>query len=36
VTEAILSGASQYFVKPFSAKVFEDKLKAEYLMLRKK
>jgi two-component system chemotaxis response regulator CheY len=30
VTEAVLSGASQYIVKPFSAKVFEDKLKTAY------
>ncbi len=28
VTEAILSGVSQYVVKPFSAKVFEEKLKS--------
>ena len=27
VTEAVLSGVSQYVVKPFSAKIFEDKLK---------
>ncbi len=27
VTEAILAGVSQYVVKPFSGKVFEDKLK---------
>jgi two-component system, chemotaxis family, chemotaxis protein CheY len=27
VTEAVLSGVSQYIVKPFSGKVFEDKLK---------
>lgn len=27
VTEAVLAGVSQYVVKPFSAKVFEDKLK---------
>lgn len=30
VTEAVLSGASQYIVKPFSAKIFEDKLKTAY------
>jgi two-component system chemotaxis response regulator CheY len=30
VTEAVLAGASQYIVKPFSAKVFEDKLKTAY------
>ena len=27
VTEAILAGVSQYVVKPFAAKAFEDKLK---------
>ncbi|PIS10618.1 MAG: hypothetical protein COT73_08360 [Bdellovibrio sp. CG10_big_fil_rev_8_21_14_0_10_47_8] len=27
VTEAILAGVSQYLVKPFAAKVFEEKLK---------
>lgn len=27
VTEAVLAGASQYIVKPFAAKVFEEKLK---------
>jgi two-component system chemotaxis response regulator CheY len=31
VTEAVLSGASQYIVKPFSAKIFEDKLKTAFL-----
>lgn len=30
VTEAVLSGASQYIVKPFSAKIFEDKLKTAF------
>ncbi|WP_374073806.1 response regulator [Bdellovibrio bacteriovorus] len=30
VTEAVLAGVSQYIVKPFSAKIFEDKLKAAY------
>jgi two-component system chemotaxis response regulator CheY len=30
VTEAVLSGASQYIVKPFSAKIFEEKLKNAY------
>ncbi|HEY8269526.1 MAG TPA: response regulator [Pseudobdellovibrionaceae bacterium] len=30
VTEAVLSGASQYIVKPFSAKVFEDKLRTAF------
>jgi len=27
VTEAVLSGVSQYIVKPFSGKIFEDKLR---------
>jgi two-component system chemotaxis response regulator CheY len=31
VTEAILSGVSQYVVKPFAAKAFEEKLKATWL-----
>lgn len=31
VTEAVLAGVSQYIVKPFSGKIFEDKLKAAYL-----
>lgn len=30
VTEAVLAGASQYIVKPFSAKIFEDKLKTAF------
>lgn len=30
VTEAVLAGVSQYIVKPFSHKIFEDKLKAAY------
>ncbi|MCK6596931.1 MAG: response regulator [Bdellovibrionaceae bacterium] len=30
VTEAVLAGVSQYIVKPFSGKVFEDKLKTAY------
>lgn len=30
VTEAVLAGVSQYIVKPFSAKIFEDKLKGAY------
>lgn len=30
VTEAVLAGASQYIVKPFSAKIFEDKLKTAW------
>lgn len=31
VTEAILSGVSQYVVKPFAAKGFEEKLKATWV-----
>ncbi len=31
VTEAILAGVSQYVVKPFAGKIFEDKLKAVWL-----
>lgn len=31
VTEAVLAGVSQYIVKPFSAKVFDDKLKAAWM-----
>ncbi len=27
VTEAVLAGVSQYVIKPFSAKIFEDKLR---------
>lgn len=30
VTEAVLAGVSQYIVKPFSAKVFEDKMRTAY------
>jgi two-component system chemotaxis response regulator CheY len=30
VTEAILSGVSQYIVKPFAAKLFEEKLKTAW------
>lgn len=30
VTEAVLAGVSQYVVKPFSAKIFEDKLRMAY------
>lgn len=30
VTEAVLAGVSQYIVKPFSGKIFEDKLKAAW------
>jgi two-component system chemotaxis response regulator CheY len=31
VTEAILSGVSQYLVKPFTAKTFDEKLKGVWL-----
>jgi two-component system chemotaxis response regulator CheY len=31
VAEAILSGVSQYIVKPFTAKIFEEKLKGAWL-----
>ena len=31
VTEAVLAGVSQYVVKPFSGKIFEDKLKAVWM-----
>lgn len=30
VTEAVLAGVSQYVVKPFSGKIFEDKLRAAW------
>lgn len=30
VTEAVLAGVSQYIVKPFSVKIFEDKLKVAW------
>ena len=30
VTEAVLAGVSQYVVKPFSAKVFEEKMKTAW------
>lgn len=30
VTEAILAGVSQYVVKPFAGKIFEDKLRAAW------
>lgn len=30
VTEAVLAGVSQYIVKPFSAKIFEDKLRGAW------
>lgn len=30
VTEAVMAGVSQYIVKPFSGKVFEEKLKTAY------
>lgn len=35
VTEAILAGVSQYIVKPFAAKSFEDKVKAVWTKLQK-
>lgn len=30
VTEAVMAGVSQYIVKPFSSKIFEDKLKGAW------
>lgn len=30
VTEAVMAGVSQYIVKPFSGKVFEEKMKTAY------
>jgi two-component system, chemotaxis family, chemotaxis protein CheY len=30
VTEAVMSGVSQYIVKPFSGKIFEEKLRAAW------
>ena len=30
VTEAVMAGVSQYIVKPFSGKIFEEKLKTAY------
>lgn len=30
VTDAIMAGVSQYIVKPFTAKIFEEKLKSAY------
>jgi two-component system chemotaxis response regulator CheY len=30
VTEAVLAGVSQYIVKPFTVKIFEEKLKGAY------
>lgn len=33
VTEAVLAGVSQYIVKPFTAKSFEDKLKSVWTKL---
>ncbi len=35
VTEAILAGVSQYIVKPFAAKSFEDKIRAVWTKLQK-
>lgn len=36
VTEAVMSGVSQYIIKPFSGKMFEDKLATAYLKHFKK
>lgn len=36
VTEAVMAGVSQYIVKPFSGKIFEDKLKTAYAKHAKK
>lgn len=36
VTEAILAGVSQYVIKPFAGKAFEDKFKAAWLKHNKK
>lgn len=36
VTEAILAGVSQYVVKPFAAKAFEEKLKGVWLKYNQK
>ena len=36
VTEAIMAGVSQYLVKPFAAKAFEEKLKAVWAKHSKK
>lgn len=36
VTEAVMAGVSQYIVKPFSGKIFEDKLKTAYTKHLKK
>ena len=35
VTEAIMAGASQYIVKPFAAKAFEEKLKGVWAKVSK-
>ncbi len=35
VTEAVLAGVSQYVVKPFSVKIFEEKLRSLWLKLNK-
>lgn len=35
VTEAILAGVSQYIVKPFAAKSFEDKVRAVWVKIQK-
>lgn len=36
VTEAVMAGVSQYIVKPFSGRTFEDKLKTAYAKHHKK
>jgi two-component system, chemotaxis family, chemotaxis protein CheY len=36
VTEAVLSGVSQYIIKPFQPKAFEEKLKAVWAKSQKK
>ncbi|MBN8537681.1 MAG: response regulator [Deltaproteobacteria bacterium] len=36
VTEAVMAGVSQYIVKPFSGRTFEDKLKSAYAKHHKK
>lgn len=36
VTEAILAGVSQYIVKPFAAKAFEEKLKSVWVKIAPK
>jgi two-component system chemotaxis response regulator CheY len=36
VTEAIVAGVSQYIIKPFTPKLFEEKLKAVWTKIAKK